>query len=40
MISIHVAHRAAEPMRTVNEVLAVTGAGLDGDRYFNLSGTY
>ena len=40
VVAIHVADRAAQPMRTVNEVSAVAGAGLDGDRYFNLSGTY
>src|SRR5262245_22953218 len=40
VVSIHVADRAAEPMRALKEVSAVSGRGLEGDRYFNLAGTY
>jgi MOSC domain-containing protein YiiM len=40
VVSIHIAEGAAAPMRAVNEVTVVTGRGLEGDRYFNLCGTY
>ncbi|MBM4298887.1 MAG: MOSC domain-containing protein [Deltaproteobacteria bacterium] len=40
VVSIHVADRAAAAMSAVNEVSAVAGRGLEGDRYFYLTGTY
>jgi MOSC domain-containing protein YiiM len=38
--SIHVAAAAGAPMATVAEVRAVEGRGLEGDRYFDGTGTY
>jgi MOSC domain-containing protein YiiM len=38
--SIHIAETAAAPMRAVASVRAVPGQGLEGDRYYNESGTY
>jgi MOSC domain-containing protein YiiM len=40
VISIHIAAVAAAPMKTVAQVKAVAGQGLDGDRYANKLGTY
>lgn len=40
VISIHIASTGATPMRSVNEVQAVQGKGLEGDRYANELGTY
>jgi MOSC domain-containing protein YiiM len=40
VVSIHVADRAAQPMRALTEVSAVARRGLEGDRYFNYWGTY
>ena len=40
VVSIHIAERAEAPMRSVDRVHAVPGKGLEGDRYFNASGTY
>jgi len=39
-VSIHIAAKAEAPTRAVPEVRAVPGKGLEGDRYFNSSGTY
>lgn len=38
--SIYIADRAEAPMRSVDRVRAVPGKGLEGDRYFEASGTY
>lgn len=38
--SIHLASKAMEPMREVEEVRAVPGRGLEGDRYFRALGTF
>lgn len=40
VVSIHVAPSAEEPTRRVNEARASVGKGLEGDRYFNKTGTY
>ena len=40
VVSIHVAAAAASPMKTVEEVRALPGRGLEGDRYFHRTGTY
>ena len=40
IVSIHIAPSAAEPMVSVERVRAVAGRGLEGDRYFNHTGTY
>lgn len=40
VVSIHIAAAAAGPAVSVNEVRAVPGKGLEGDRYFHLAGTY
>ena len=40
VVSIHVAASAAAPMKTVTEIRAVAGKGLEGDRYFSQAGTY
>ncbi len=40
VISLHIAAVAAAPMKTVAQVKAVAGQGLDGDRYANKLGTY
>jgi MOSC domain-containing protein YiiM len=40
IVAIHVASGATEPMRSVSEVRAVPGRGLEGDRYFAGQGTY
>ena len=40
VISIHVAATAGGPMRSLEEVRAVMGRGLEGDRYFDRRGTY
>lgn len=40
VISIHVAQAGAGPMVSINEVRAVAGKGLEGDRYFKKLGTY
>jgi hypothetical protein len=34
VVSIHIADQAAGPMKSVTEVRAVAGRGLEGDRYF------
>ncbi len=38
--SIHIARSAGEPMETLDQVRAVPGRGLDGDRYFTGTGHY
>ena len=38
--SIHIADVAAEPTRSVKQVRAIPGAGLEGDRYATQKGTY
>src|SRR5687768_12804554 len=38
--AIHVAARGGDPMQPVEQVRAVAGRGLEGDRYFLASGTY
>src|SRR5207253_9601933 len=40
VISIHIAPTGAAPMKSVAEVRALAGKGLEGDRYFNKLGTY
>jgi MOSC domain-containing protein YiiM len=40
LVSIHVAAAAKARMQTLSEVLAVPGAGLEGDRYFMRQGTF
>ena len=38
--SIHIARGAGEPMESLDEVRAVPGRGLEGDRYFTATGHY
>ncbi len=38
--SIHIAPTGEAKLNTVAEARAVAGRGLEGDRYFNVSGTY
>ncbi|RMF92896.1 MAG: MOSC domain-containing protein [Nitrospinota bacterium] len=40
VVSIHLATTASGPMTAVQEVRAVAGKGLEGDRYFKQTGTY
>ena len=40
VVSIHIANGAKEPTAAVSEVRAVPGKGLEGDRYFTLTGTF
>jgi MOSC domain-containing protein YiiM len=40
VVSINIAAAAEAPMQSLNEVLAVPGKGLEGDRYFNQKGTF
>lgn len=40
VVSIHVAPVSGEAMQSVAEVHAVPGKGLEGDRYFNQTGTF
>ncbi|MFQ5918953.1 MAG: MOSC domain-containing protein [Thermoplasmata archaeon] len=40
IVSIHVAPEAEAGMRSLQEVHAVAGRGLEGDRYFDGTGTY
>lgn len=40
LVSIHVSPRGGEPMRSLDEVRAVAGKGLEGDRYSLELGTY
>lgn len=38
--AIHITQDAGEPMKPVEEVTAVAGRGLDGDRYYQEKGTF
>jgi MOSC domain-containing protein YiiM len=38
--SVHIASAAKAPMQAVNQVAAIPGAGLQGDRYFLQQGTF
>lgn len=40
VVSIHIAPKAEDPMRSIKSVRAIPGRGLEGDRYFKASGTY
>ena len=40
VVSINIASEAEAPMQSVNEVRAVPGHGLEGDRYFAQKGTF
>jgi MOSC domain-containing protein YiiM len=40
VVSLHVAPTGAAAMRSVEQVRALAGRGLEGDRYFNQLGTY
>ena len=40
VVSIHIAPKAEDPMRSIQSVRAIAGRGLAGDRYFRASGTY
>jgi MOSC domain-containing protein YiiM len=40
VIDIHITGKAEAPMTAVREVRAVPGRGLEGDRYFQHTGTY
>jgi MOSC domain-containing protein YiiM len=40
VVSIHIAEKAGGPMKEVDNVRAVLGRGLEGDRYFSHNGTY
>lgn len=40
VISLYIAPSGGAEMRAVHDVAAVAGRGLDGDRYFNRTGTY
>ena len=34
VVSVHIAHEAEQPMQAFEEILAVAGKGIEGDRYF------
>jgi MOSC domain-containing protein YiiM len=40
LVSIHVSPRAAAPLESVSEARVVPGKGIEGDRYFDGSGTW
>ena len=40
VLSIHIAPTAEAAMQSVEEVRAISGKGLEGDRYFNQTGTF
>ncbi|MEO6162552.1 MAG: MOSC domain-containing protein [Candidatus Binatia bacterium] len=40
VVSLHIAAQAAAPMQSVAAVTAIAGRGLEGDRYFEQTGTY
>jgi MOSC domain-containing protein YiiM len=40
IVSIQIAANAVEPLTSVQQVKAIAGAGLDGDRYASRTGTY
>ena len=40
VVSIHIAPKAEDSMRSTKSVRAIPGKGLEGDRYFEATGTY
>ena len=40
VLSIQIASGAAEPLTTLQQVRAIEGLGLEGDRYYKRTGTY
>src|SRR5947199_9390428 len=40
VVSIHIAPKAKDSMRSTKSVRAIPGKGLEGDRYFKATGTY
>jgi MOSC domain-containing protein YiiM len=40
IISLHISPTGAAPMKSIREIQAVAGKGLEGDRYFHKLGTY
>src|SRR2546426_280809 len=38
VVSIHLAPKAEDPMKSVKAIRAIQGKGLEGDRYFHLEG--
>lgn len=40
VVSLHIAPAGGARMQTLQQVKAVTGRGLEGDRYFSTLGTY
>ncbi len=40
VIAIHLARTSEAPIESVSEVRAIAGQGLEGDRYFRMTGTY
>ena len=40
VISIQVAPNGTDKLRTLNQIKAIEGMGLEGDRYYNRTGTY
>ena len=40
VVSLHIARHAAAPMQSIATGTAVAGRGLEGDRYFEQTGTY
>lgn len=40
VVSINVTAKGGEPMNSIDEVRAVAGKGLEGDRYFSQDGTF
>jgi len=40
IVSIHIAPKAEDSMRSTKSVRAIPGKGLEGDRYFEATGTY
>ncbi|MEP6706508.1 MAG: MOSC domain-containing protein [Pyrinomonadaceae bacterium] len=40
VVSIHIAPAAEAAMQSVDEVRTISGKGLEGDRYFNQTGTF
>jgi MOSC domain-containing protein YiiM len=40
VVAIHLAARGGDPLRPVEQVRALPGQGLEGDRYFNRTGTF
>jgi hypothetical protein len=40
IVSINISPKKGQPMQSIDEVHAVPGKGLEGDRYFNRTGTF